>query len=224
MEAQKEQLGFNSVALARAFAIQRFEANEPGPLITQWLQATYELTPEEDKILRDLHAKAQIEGDYWNEEELKINLIGFLFYLSQIEEPKRIKVFYERKMSAKANGYTLSVISDCLVATPLFNAPGQPYFFLQERSVVRDKKSRGDNRAMNRVDPEAQMLTAMLIAQVQNQDGKPVYGSYVLGTNLYFTVLQGQQYFHSRKYDLLRFDDLKQFVFSMRKLKELIIS
>ena len=212
MEAQKEPLGFDSVALARAFSIQRFEANEPGPVILHWLQATYTLSSEEVRILRDLHAKAQIEGDYWNEEELKINLIGFLFYLSKVEEPKRIKVFYERKMSAKVNGYTLSVISDCMVATPLFNAPGQPYFFLQEY-----KKSRGD-----KIDPEAQVLTAMLIAQTQNQDGKPVYGSYVLGTNLYFTVLQGQQYYHSRKYDLLRFEDLEQFVFSMRKLKEII--
>lgn len=148
----------------------------------------------------------------------KINLIGFLFYLSQIEEPKRIKVFYERKLSAKVNGYSLAVISDCLVATPLFNAPGQPYFFLQERSVARYKKSRGD-----KVDPEAQVLTAMLIAEAQNNDDKPVYGSYVLGTNLYFTVLQGKQYYHSRKYDLLRLEDLRQFVFSMRKLKELIM-
>lgn len=217
MEAQKGHIGFDSVALARAFAIQRFEANEPGPVITAWLQATYKLTGEEEKLLRDLHAKAQIEGDYWNEEELKINLIGFLFYLSQIEEPKRIKVFYERKMSAKVNGYALSVISDCLVATPLFNAPGRPYFFLQDGPPLRYKKSRGD-----KVDPEAQVLTAMLIAQAQNQDMKPVYGSYVLGTNLYFNVLQGQQYYHSRKYDLLRFEDLEQFVFSMRKLKAII--
>jgi hypothetical protein len=151
-------------------------------------------------------------------EELKINLIGFLFYLSRIEEPKRIKVFYERKLSAKTNGYTLSVITDCLVATPLFNAPGQPYFFLQDGPTFRYKKSRGD-----KVDPEAQVLTAMLIAQAQNQDGRPVYGSYVLGTNLYFTVLQGQHYHHSRKYDLLRLDDLTQFVFSMRELREIIL-
>ncbi|TAE25231.1 MAG: hypothetical protein EAZ91_19225 [Cytophagales bacterium] len=214
MESQKTNLGFDSVALAKAFAIQRFEANEPGELMSHWLGATYELTPEEAKILGDLHAKAQVEGDYWNEEELKINLIGFLFYLSRIEEPKQIKVFYERKLSAKINGYNLSVISDCLVATPLFNAPGQPYFFLQEY-----KKSRGD-----KVDPEAQVLTAMLIAQAQNEDGKPVYGSYVLGTNLYFTVLHGHDYYHSRKYDLLRLDDLQRFVFGMRKLKEVILS
>ncbi len=214
MEARKESLGFDSVALAKAFAIQRFEANEPGERMTSWLQATCELTPEETKLLQDIHAKAQIEGDYWNEEELKINLIGFLFYLSRIEEPKRIKVFYERRMSAKIDGYSLAVIADCLVATPLFNAPGYPYFFLQEY-----KKSRGD-----KVDPEAQMLTAMLIAQAQNDDDRPVYGSYVLGTNLYFTLLHGKQYFHSRKYDLLRLDDLKQFVCSIRKLKEFIIA
>jgi hypothetical protein len=67
------------------------------------------------------------------------------------------------------------------------------------------------------------VLTAMLIDQAQNQDGQPVYGSYVLGTNLYFTVLQGQQYHHSRKYDLLRLDDLTQFVFSVRKLREIIL-
>lgn len=214
MEAKKAQLGFDSVALARAFSIERFEANESASVLDSWLNASYLLQPEEEKLLYDIHAKAQIEGDYWNEEELKINLIGFLFYLSQVEEPKRIKVFYERKLSARINGYSLSVIADCLIATPLFNAPGQPYFFLQEY-----KKSRGD-----KVDPEAQVLTAMLIAQAQNDNDQPIYGSYVLGTNLYFTLLRGRQYYHSRKYDLLRLDDLTQFVFSLRKLKELVLT
>ena len=106
------------------------------------------------------------------------------------------------------------MISDCLIATPLFDAPDQPYFFLQEY-----KKSKGDE-----VVPEAQALTAMLITQAQNDNGEPIFGSYVLGTNLYFTLLDGHRYYHSRKYDLPRLDDLKQFVFSMRKLKELVIT
>lgn len=48
MEAKKEQLGFDSVALARAFAIERFEANEPNQLLTNWLSATYDLQPDEE--------------------------------------------------------------------------------------------------------------------------------------------------------------------------------
>ena len=94
-----------------------------------------------------------------------------------------------------------------------FNTPDSPYFFLQEF-----KKKRGEKK-----DPEAQMLTAMLIAQHLNNDGKIIYGGYLIGHNWHFALLDGKQYVTSRQYDATEKHDLLQIVFILRKLKELIL-
>jgi len=52
-----------------------------------------------------------------------------------------------------------------------FTTPETPYFFMQEF-----KKSKGDKQ-----DPEGQMLAARIAAQHLNQNGKTLYGSYVIG-------------------------------------------
>jgi hypothetical protein len=89
-----------------------------------------------------------------------------------------------------------------------------PYFFLQEF-----KKAKGEKR-----DPEAQMLSAMLIAQEKNNDGKPIYGAYMIGTGFHFTTLIGKNYCVSDKYDAVFKGHLPQIVFILRKLKELILN
>jgi hypothetical protein len=93
-----------------------------------------------------------------NEEDIKARLVGLLFFAAQIDLPGEIRLFYERGIAATVRGYSLSVVTDCLVATPKFNLPTKPYFFLQAF-----KKAKGEKK-----DPEAQMLTAMDIANVFN--------------------------------------------------------
>ena len=73
-------------------------------------------------------------------------------------------------------------------------------------------------------DPEGQMLTAMLIAQTLNNDNKPIYGSYIIGSNWWFTTLVGTAYCSSQKLDTSKRADLLQIVFILRKLKELILN
>ncbi len=180
-----------------------------------WLNATSSLDEVEQTMFDNLYEQVKVDGKYWNEEELKIRLIGGLFAIAKIDVPDKIKVFYERPLSAKVNQIHLAVVADCLVATPLkFNTPNKPYFFLQEY-----KKGRGETK-----DPEAQMLTAMLIAQEKNQDQQPIYGSYVIGSTWYFTTLFGHDYCSSRLYDAAERDELLQIIFILRNLKELILS
>ena len=101
-------------------------------ILENWLNARYNFTPFEQKIIDDLAIEMNNIGDYFNEEELKIRFIGQLFYLAAIEIPKKVRVFYERPLSAKVDNHNLSVICDCLVATPVgYNTPQYPYFFLQ---------------------------------------------------------------------------------------------
>jgi hypothetical protein len=163
-----------------------------------------------EKVYREIEE----DGDYWNEEELKIKAIGLLFFLADIDVKEKLKVFYERPLSTEKNGYRLSVITDCMVATPLlFNSPNVPYFFLQEF-----KKGKGEKK-----DPEAQMLIAMLIAQHLNQDNKPVYGGFLVGTDWRFATLIDNNYCLSAKFDASQKTELLQIIFILRKLKDLII-
>lgn len=211
MESQKK-IGFDLNQLAEAFGLERVRQSDD---LDKWLSAQYELNSMERELFESVAAELQDDGDYWNEEELKIQFIGVAFRIAGVTVKNKIKVFYERPLSAEVNGYDLAVISDCLVATPRpFHAPRNPYFFLQEF-----KKKRGDKK-----DPEAQMLTAMLIAQELNQDGLPLYGGFLFGSNWQFATLVGQNYCHSRQFDATNRDDLLQIIFVLRGLKDLILA
>ena len=208
----KKKIGFDLSLIADAFGINRATKSES---LDEWLNtAAYSLTNEELKILDKIFDDITEDGDYWNEEELKIKAVGILFFLADIAVKNKIKIFYERPLSAVVNDYHLSVITDCMVATPMaFNSPRHPYFFLQEF-----KKGKGEKR-----DPEAQTLCAMLIAQHHNNENKPLFGGYLVGSNWRFSTLNGQDYCVSRQFDAANKNDLLQIVLILRNLKELIL-
>jgi hypothetical protein len=208
---QTTKLQYNLGLLAEAFDLNVVSDCQH---LREWLDYSFTLDEFEERSLTYLHEQVKIDGKYWNEEELKIRFIGGLFTIANIDTPNRIKVFYERPLAASIQNHHLAVVTDCLVATPLkFNTPSKPYFFLQEY-----KKGRGEAK-----DPEAQMLLAMLIAQEKNQDGQPLYGSYVIGNNLHFATLMGKDYCTSPQYDATDKNDLLQIVFTLRNLKNIIL-
>jgi hypothetical protein len=164
-------------------------------------------------ILEEARQKLSKNLSFWNEEELKMNFVSVTFIASQLEEPQEIKVFYERSLEGKVDDYEFSVVCNCLVATPsLGGRPKAPYFFLQEF-----KKEKGD-----KIDAEAQMLVAMLLAQEMNQDGKPIYGGWFRGENWHFTMLQGREYCTAPTLFATRQDDLQQIVYMLQHLKTII--
>lgn len=212
MKNDTQRFQYNLGLLADAFTLNVVSECQH---LTHWISSKFELTETEQANFDYLYEQVKVDGKYWNEEELKIRFIGGLFAIAKIDVQDQIKVFYERSLSAVINDFSLSVITDCLVASPLkFNTPKKPYFFLQEY-----KKGRGEAK-----DPEAQMLLAMLIAQEKNHDGLPLYGSYVIGSSCYFTTLIGKDYCSSRLFDASDKDDLFQIVYTLRKLKDLIIN
>jgi hypothetical protein len=208
--SEKIKLEHNLVELMTTFnVIDATQCNH----LNDWLSASYTLNTVENQILEDLYSDIKISGEYMNEDELKTRMVGLVFYIAKVDEPNKIRVFYERPLSGIIENQSLSVIADCMVAAPFKSSPKEPYFFLQEF-----KKAKGEKR-----DPEAQMLSAMLIAQSKNNDNKPIYGSYMIGTSFHFTTLIGKNYCVSDKYDAVRKDDLFQIVFILRKLRELIL-
>jgi hypothetical protein len=209
---EKIKLSYDPNDIALAFNLQ---VNKSCHFLNDWLATSFEFDSFEHAFFEKIFKDAQVDASYWNEEELKIKMVGLLFSLADIEILDKAKVFYERPIAAKVGNYHLSVICDCLVATSLpFNKPTHPYFFLQEF-----KKKRGEKN-----DPEGQLLTAMLIAQEQNQDNKPIYGGYLFGSVWNFATLLDNQYCVSREFNATRKEDLLQIVFTLRKLKEIILN
>ena len=207
-----EKLHHNLDALMDVFQIVEVKKNKA--LDTFLSVKTEALKTSFQEIFDMLLEEIQDKGDQWNEEELKMKFIAFLFFISEMEEKGKIQAFYERPLVATLKGHKLNIKTDCMVATPLGkNTPREPFFFLQEF-----KKGKGD-----KFDPEAQMLAAMIIAQNKNEDKYPVYGAFVVGKNWVFSVLEHQEYCRSFQYDASQKDNLLQIVFILRKLKTLIL-
>jgi hypothetical protein len=183
--------------------------------LKEWLRVEGEFDEVEMTMLNNIRRSIEIHGRAWNEEELKINFIAFVFYLANIDVPEKIYTFFERRLSGKVDDIEISVVVDGMVATPtLSGLPKTPYFFLQEF-----KRSLGDDH-----DPEGQMLAAMILSQHLNQDEKTVYGCWLQGKFWNFTTLIGKNYCVSKSYDAADIEDLKQIVLILRKLKDLILN
>jgi hypothetical protein len=177
------------------------------------LSSTGEISERYKTDLEHHRKRLLNEGEYWNEEELKMHFLSHIFFLSEIDEPKKIKLFYERILKDEIDGHNIYVKCDCMIATPFgINTPKAPYFFLQEF-----KKAKKPD------DPEGQMLLAMLSAQHRNNNGKPIYGSWIQGKNWVFTTLHSKNYCISRQYDATIHSDLEQIIFILRNLKQIIL-
>jgi hypothetical protein len=197
--------------------IERFNINKNQTCETleDWLNASGHFSAFELELIQKIQKELDLHGRAWNEEELKINFIGIVFLLADINVPNKIQTFFERRLSGVVERIPISVAVDGMVASPTkAGRPQMPYFFLQEF-----KRSLGDDH-----DPEGQMLAAMILAQELNQDGKPLYGCWLQGKNWNFTTLVGRDYCVSKQFDATERDDLHQIIFILRKLKDLILN
>ncbi len=172
------------------------------------IEEKYAVILEEDRQALDER------GEYWNEEELKMNFLATVFKTAQLREAEKIDIFYERTLSWEFNNKVERVVCDCLLAKPFgIYAPQIPYFFLQEFKKQKQNE-----------DAEGQMLLAMLIAQSENENNNPVYGCYLQGKNWVFTTLHEKNYCVSRQFDATQKPDLHKIIFMLRKLKQIILT
>lgn len=207
-----KRLPFDLSIIAETFKLERSCKCEH---LEKWINQSYEFTESEEKLLNEVHAEMVESSDYLNEEEIKIRLIAPLFQIANIDEENKVRVFYERSLSAEIDEYQLSVICDCMVASStIFKTPTHPYFFLQEF-----KKAKGEKR-----DPEAQMLVAMLAAQKANNDGQTIYGGFLIGSIWRLATLVNNSYCTSRQLSATNKEDLKQIVSTLRHLKALVLN
>ena len=143
-----------------------------------------------------------------------MHFLSHIFFLAQLDEPKKVKLFYERPLKEEVQGQDIYVKCDCMVAAPFgINTPAAPYFFLQEF-----KKAKKPD------DPEGQMLLAMIAAQFRNANKKPVYGCWLQGRNWVFTTLHDKNYCVSKIYDATISEELYQIIYILRGMKQIILT
>ena len=201
------------------FLLESFQLEWQGKnyqILQDWIEKEIlRLDDKSEFILELVEPFIEKEIDGWLEEELKMKLLSPILLLSNLNQPNKIGVFYERPISAKIGEYQINVKTDCMVSSVYgFTTPKTPYFFMQEF-----KKSKGDKQ-----DPEGQMLAAMLAAQHLNQNGKTLYGSYVIGRVWFFSVLNGKEYAKSEALQLTQPNELRQVILTLRKLKQIILN
>jgi hypothetical protein len=174
-----------------------------------WLSSTQSLTDAEYHTLEALRQKASENIEFWNEEDLKMKFIGFLLALVPFDEG-RYKGFFERTIKATVKGEVISGIVDYIVATGKAE-PQVPFFFLQEY-----KPHRRPGR-----DALAQVLSAMIAARERNVPQKTMYGSYVIGRQWFFLVLEENTYTISQAFDITQ-EDIVRVVQILRGMKRII--
>jgi len=186
-----------------------------GQTIAELYEHTVPCNSEEASRLEILRQRLALNGNDWNEEELKMHFVALLVDIVHLHEPSKVQVFYERELSAVVEDIELSAKTDLLLATPLgVSTLKQPYFCLQEF-----KKSRATGK-----EPEGQMLAGMLIAQALNRNGKTVYGAYIIGRNWFFASLEGKQYQVSRQFDASSPEGIRQVFSILRTIKHIILT
>jgi hypothetical protein len=197
-----------------AFNIQKI--NLSAPLLKDWLQVVVTpFNPFQEQLFQETLTDLIEYAEVWNEEELKVNAISVIFRLAELNQPPLVKTFFERAIYKKVGTYTISVVVDFMLAAVLGKGtPKHPYFFMQEMKKEKRYQS----------DPEGQMLAAMVAAQEINKNGKPLYGGYIIGRNWFFGVLEGKTYTISNAYNATKEGDLREIVFILRHLKQIILT
>jgi hypothetical protein len=197
-------------ALTKEFGITRIYENFD--LLNDWLVVEHKLTQNEKDILEKRREKLIRKIHYWNEETLRMNFIAFILDMAEYDFEQWEGVF-ETETSAKVEGHPLKVITDFTVAKVTEDLIERPYFYFHEYKAKKKSK-----------DPIAQVLLAMLIAQEQNQDGKPIYGCHVIGEQWYFMVMQGREYAIANGLDSTEKTDLQTILLVLRKFKHILLT
>lgn len=180
------------------------------PMLEAWEAFDAPISPAETEQLRILGDRLRDAVHDWNEEELKLKFIGFLIALVDYDQAE-YQVFWGRRIAVKIDHERLSDIVDCIISKGK-RSPKRPFFCLHE---YKPEKRASD-------DPMGQTVIAMVAAQKSNDDGKPIYGAYVVGRNWYFVVLHEKAYAVSPEYDATKEGDLFGIFKALRFIKAMI--
>ncbi len=193
--------------LDSAFGLRQVRESQ---VLDSWLATPCAVTEFERTFLLRLRKTLILGVDSWNEVELENKFISPLIVFVDFDN-EQFAYFLERELRGVVGDYELFGRVDGMIASG-FRNPRQPYFCLNEYKKHLDPTG----------DPAAQTLVAMLVAQELNERQRPVYGTYIIGRDWFFMVLEGQQYCMSQNYSATK-DEIFDIFRILQGLKQIII-
>lgn len=198
--------------LIQTFGLNRIVTTQTA-LMQEWLDnEKLELNPMEQYIFDRVLLKAQKSIAGWNEEDLKIKFIGIVLDLGQMVDEDGVIGYFDKTISATIEGIKLTVKSDFMLAKGILDVVGTPYFHFQEYKPYKNPSG----------DSMAQLLEAFLIAQVKNNNGKPLYGIDIIGKQWTFVVMEEKTYCLSKVFDSTDKEDLLMIIAILRKFRKIL--
>jgi hypothetical protein len=179
------------------------------PLLDEWVNVMYSTAPYELGLVR-LKNNLRKKVKAWNEDELKMFFIAPLLEEVQLEN-EELHAFTQRSFSVTIGDIEIGGRVDFLIAKGK-KKPKNPYFCIHE--YKQEENPRGDALG--------QLLIAMVASQAINNQEMPILGTYIIGRNWFFVVLQGNEYAISREYDASE-DDIFQIFAILQKSKEIMM-
>jgi hypothetical protein len=198
--------------LIETFQLKRIKAYQT-PLLKEWL----DVLPPELNIPEQYNfdmifnaAVKSIEG--WSEEDLKMKFLSPVLVLGHLSDDDKVVGFFDKTISATVAGIPLTVKSDFMLARGLLNRYKTPFFHFQEYKPQLNPAG----------EPMAQLLEAFLIAQVKNENGKPIYGAEINGAYWRFVVMEDKSYCISNTYEATKKEDLLSIISILRKFRTIL--
>jgi hypothetical protein len=198
--------------MIRTFGLTKIVGNETD-LMQEWINVPPPVfSIFEQHNFDNVYQMGVQKIDTWSEEDLKMKFISHVLDLGLVVEDQGFASFFDKKLSAVVDGYALSVNADFIIAQGILDYMERPFFHFQEYKP--SKNPTGDSMA--------QLLEAFLIGQVQNDDGKPLYGCEVVGKSWRFVTIERREYCLSKTYDCTDRDDLLLIIAILRKFREIL--
>jgi hypothetical protein len=141
-----------------------------------------------------------------------MKFIAFIVDLGYLTSEEGVVTFFDKQISAVVEGIKLMVKTDFMMAKGTLDFYRTPYFHFQEYKP--NKQPHGDSMA--------QLLEAFLIAQVKNNNGKPLYGLEVIGSRWAFVIMEGKEYCIAPSLFCTDRDDLLQIIGMFRAFKHIM--
>jgi hypothetical protein len=211
-KAATEKINWTEGLVVETFGLRREFHNVP--ILTNWLDVQHDQLTETEIAALEKRRWRLIENvNGWNEETLKMKFIAFLLEMVDYDEFKPFQGVFETELSGVVQGKALKVITDYTIAKVTLDFVTHPYFYFHEYKPKKRTK-----------DAVAQILLAMLLAQEQNKDDKPIYGCVVFGELWQFVVMHGSEYCISEGYRATSEKELQQILLVLRKFKHILLT
>ena len=190
MDYEKSFKNWYAEEVEKAFGIRRTWESEA---LDRWLSAELDIPEDDAKELSELSRTARFRIDAWNEAALKFLLIAPLVRLVDFTSSASYAPFLEQTLTIENGTNVARGNIDFMVATGR-RYPEAPFYLLHEYKP----------ESSTVLDPQGQLIIAMLAAQRANQgvaSDHPVYGSYVLGRLWFMVIMEGETYTISEGFD-----------------------